>query len=198
MTAEDDLADIRTRDAAWTANYAYMHRSDGYGQAAADRRILLKEIERLQRAWDTAYAQAMANGTRALQARHERDCAVEDVKRLDHRCTDLRVRLREAISLVKLRATTEHWTWIREVESELSDDVIQQRIIDRTADELTAASEVASAFRQPGLLVDAAASAGGTLSEGCTRSHPHEEMNAECERLTEIARSGVTRSGEST
>lgn len=39
------------------------------------------------------------------------------------RLRDLRVRLREAIELVKLHATTEHWTWIREVESELSDDV---------------------------------------------------------------------------
>lgn len=29
------------------------------------------------------------------------------------------------------------------------------------------------------------------MPQGCTRSHPHEEMNAECERLTEIARSGV-------
>ena len=27
--------------------------------------------------------------------------------------------------------------------------------------------------------------------EGCTRSHPHEEMNAECKRLTEAARSNA-------
>jgi len=37
--------------------------------------------------------------------------------------SDVSVRLREAIDIVKLHATTEHWAWIREVESELSDDV---------------------------------------------------------------------------
>jgi hypothetical protein len=50
VTADQYLADIRTRDASWTANYAHMHRTDGYGQAAADRRKLLEEIERLRSA----------------------------------------------------------------------------------------------------------------------------------------------------
>jgi len=27
-----------------------------------------------------------------------------------------------------------------------------------------------------------------TMASGCTRSHPHENMSAECERLTEVAR----------
>lgn len=31
----------------------------------------------------------------------------------------------------------------------------------------------------------------GDVPAGCTRSHPHEEMNAECERLTQVARSGA-------
>lgn len=48
MTTDLHLADIRTRDTAWTANYANMHKSDGYGQAAADRRSLLGEVERLR------------------------------------------------------------------------------------------------------------------------------------------------------
>jgi hypothetical protein len=30
-----------------------------------------------------------------------------------------------------------------------------------------------------------------SVTSGCHRSHPHEEMNAECERLTEIARRGA-------
>jgi len=38
---------------------------------------------------------------------------------------DMSVRLREAIDIVKLHATAEHGAWIREVESELSDDVPQ-------------------------------------------------------------------------
>lgn len=48
QSTEQWLADIRVRDASWTANYAHMHRSDGYGQAASDRRSLLAEIERLR------------------------------------------------------------------------------------------------------------------------------------------------------
>ena len=38
---------------------------------------------------------------------------------------DMSVRLREAIEIVKLHATAEHWAWIREVEGELSDDVTE-------------------------------------------------------------------------
>jgi hypothetical protein len=30
------------------------------------------------------------------------------------------------------------------------------------------------------------------MRQGCTRSHPHENMNAECERLTEVARNAVS------
>lgn len=36
---------------------------------------------------------------------------------------DLRVRLREALDIVRLNATTEQVAWMREVESELADDV---------------------------------------------------------------------------
>lgn len=42
MTKDHDLAAIRARDAAWTADYSKRHESDGYGQAAADRRTLLE------------------------------------------------------------------------------------------------------------------------------------------------------------
>ncbi|SRR6266705_7071743 len=31
------------------------------------------------------------------------------------------------------------------------------------------------------------------LADGCHRSHPHEDMNAECQRLTEVARTAAKR-----
>lgn len=64
-----------------------------------------KEIERLRRDLEI---QAV-NATAVLQAQHERD--------------DLKVRLREAVNIVRLNATTEQVAWMREVESELTDDV---------------------------------------------------------------------------
>lgn len=104
MTSEaqttDPMAYIRARDASWTANYANMHSSDGYGQAAADRRALLGEIERLE----------------FIQREFHN---IDDVAQI----RDLRVRLREALDIVRLNATSEQVAWMREVESELTDDV---------------------------------------------------------------------------
>lgn len=78
------------------------------------------EIERLQRSYECAHAQAMENGTRALQAVHERDCAVEDVKRL-----------LEAIRLYVRSKKADHgrnaldWWRLQEIEKESAADVSQ-------------------------------------------------------------------------
>lgn len=143
----DPVSDIRRRH-GYGDHYAML------GQEAIGE--LLREIDRLNRALTETHDAWTAETTKRLQAQHERDCAVEDVARL------LRY-LREGREALGSFETRQNEQWLAELDAVIGShaDVAQQRIIDRTVDELTAASEVASAFRQPGLLIDAAAGAGG-------------------------------------
>lgn len=99
QSTELDLTAVRARDAASGATWFKEPALGACGRAFIDRRALLREIDQLKVSCEELevyrdelvrerdqlrldLAQHNGNATAVLQAQHERDCAVEDVKRL--------------------------------------------------------------------------------------------------------------------